>query len=110
MCDLADGEGLWTHATEVRWGNPRGAVSKCLVCWCSNDSEFAALGIDMVRFLGRAASASSGQGFCRQQESQRAAAAGWGAVLCMRDVKKSTPARTPFRPSCVQKTPGFDQR
>jgi len=28
---------------------------------------------------------------------------GCGCV-CVRDVKKSTPARTPFRPSCVQKT------
>jgi hypothetical protein len=24
-------------------------VSKCVVCWCSNDSEFTALGIDLVR-------------------------------------------------------------
>ena len=28
-------------------------------------------------------------------------------VVCMRDVKKSTPARTPFRPSCVQKRRGL---
>ena len=33
------------------------------------------------------------------------------AVRCMRDVKKSTPARTSFRPSCGPKAPGgFDQR
>ena len=32
-------------------------------------------------------------------------------TVCMRDVKKSTPAPTPFRPSCVPKPrPGFDQR
>ena len=29
---------------------------------------------------------------------------------CVRDVKKSTSARTPFRPSCVQKPRGVDQR
>ena len=26
--------------------------------------------------------------------------------VCMRDIKKSTPARTPFRPCCVQKPRG----
>ena len=32
-------------------------------------------------------------------------------ALCMRDVQgKHTPVCTFFRPSCVQKTPGFDKR